>query len=230
LKSFFQIVLDFDSGASIGDMSICNFHFSMKALQKKFIAVSVIALAASGIAYAAPVGITFDGGDGNDGTGSTSVAVTASVAPILSLDVSTGALALGALTSAGYSSQSLDIELATNAIGGATVTAASVNGALVGSGTNHQLNDVDATLTGQSYRIGSVADAGTADLRTGSVRTDLALEEIINTTAKNIYVVNGPERADGTADAVVTVQAKADDATPADSYSDSIVITVTAQF
>lgn len=202
----------------------------MKALQKKFIAVSAIALAASGIAYAAPVTITFDGGDGNDGTGSTSVAVTASVAPILSLDVSASSLALGALTSVGYSSQSLDLELATNAIGGAVVTAASVNGALVGSGTSHQLNNVDATLTGQSYQIGSVATANTADLRTGSDRTGLTLEEINDTVAKNIYVVDGPERADVTADAVVTVQAKADAATPADSYSDSILVTVTAQF
>lgn len=202
----------------------------MKALQKKFIAVSAIALAASGIAYAAPVTITFDGGDGNDGTGSTSVAVTASVAPILSLDVSASSLALGALTSAGYSSQTLDLELATNAIGGAVVTAASVNGALVGSGTNHQLNNVDATLTGQSYQIGSVVDGGIADLRTGSDRTGLTLKEINDTVAKNIYVVDGPERADATADAVVTVQAQADDATPADSYSDSILVTVTAQF
>lgn len=202
----------------------------MKALQKKLIAVSVVALAASGIAYAAPVTITFDGGDGNDGTGSTSVAVTASVAPILSLDVSANSLALGALTSAGYSSQSLDIELATNAIGGAVVTAASANGALVGSGTSHQLNNLDATLSGQSYQIGSVATADAADLRTGSDRTDLAFAEINDTAAKTLYVVDGPERSDATADAVVTVRAQADDATPADSYSDSIVLTVTASF
>lgn len=211
-------------------MSICNFHFSMKALQKKLIAVSVVALAASGIAYAAPVTITFDGGDGNDGTGSTSVAVTASVAPILSLDVSENSLALGALSAAGYSSGSLNIELATNAVGGATVTAASVNGALVGGSTGHELNNLDANFSGQSYQIGSVASGDTTDLGTLSSRLGSSFTEIVDDSAKTIYTVNGPERAGGAADAVVTVGAKSDAATPADSYSDSIVLTVTASF
>lgn len=204
----------------------------MKALQKKFIAVSAIALAASGIAYAdlvTPIGPLEVG---STASGSTGVTVTATVAPILSLDVSTNSLALGALDSTGYKSQTFDLELATNAIGGATVTAASVNGALVGSGTSHEIrNDFDAVgLPDQSYQIGSVVDGGIADLRTGSDRTGLTLKEINDTVAKNIYVVDGPERADATADAVVTVQAQADDATPADSYSDSILVTVTAQF
>lgn len=204
----------------------------MKALSKKLIAGSAIAFAATGVAFAAPVTITFDGGDGTDGTGSTAVAVTASVAPILSLDVSTGSLALGALTSAGYSSQNLNLELATNAIGGATVTAVSANGGLKGTAASgfHIINDVDATLSGQSYMIGSVADAGIADLRTGSDRAGLAIEEITSSAAKILYTVDGPERADGTADAVVTVQAQADAATPADSYTDSITLTVTAAF
>ncbi len=78
--------------------------------------------------------------------------------------------------------------------------------------------------------IGSVADAGTADLRICSDRAGLAIEEITSTVAKTLYSVDGPERADGTADAVVTVQAQADDATPADAYTDSITLTVTAAF
>ena len=203
----------------------------MKALSKKIIAGSAIAFAATGVAFAAPVTITFDGGDGNDGTGSTAVAVTASVAPILSLDVSTGSLALGALTSAGYSSQNLNLELATNAIGGATVTAVSANGGLKGTPAsgNHLLNSTDMSLPDQSYMIGSVAGVDT-DLRTGSDRAGLAIEEITSSAAKILYTVDGPERAGGTADAVVTVQAQADDATPADAYTDSITLTVTAAF
>lgn len=199
----------------------------MKALTKKSLLGAVVLAAASGIAYAAPVTTNIVA---DSGSGSTGVTVSATVAPILTMDVSSTSLNLGALTSAGYSSQTLDLEIGTNAIGGATVTAASANGALVGSGTSHQLNTVDGTLPGQSYQIGSVADVGVADLRTGSARTDLVLTEIIDGSAKNVYVVDGPERADATADAVVTIQAQSDDATPADSYSDVVTLTVSATF
>lgn len=200
----------------------------MKALTQKSLIAAVTVAAISGIAYAAPVDIAFDGTV--SASGSTGVTVSATVAPILTFDVSTVALNLGALTSAGYSTGTLNIEVATNANGGATVTAASTNGGLKGNVTGHYINTNDATLAGQSYQIGSVATANTADLRTGSTRSDLALEEITNTTAKQIYDVTGPERADGTADAVVTVLAKSDDATPADAYEDVITLTVTSPF
>lgn len=199
----------------------------MKALTKKSILASAVLMAASGIAYAAPVTTNIVA---NSGSGSTGVTVSATVAPILSMDVSSTSLNLGALTSAGYSSQTLDLEIATNAIGGATVTAASANGALVGSGTSHQLNNVDANFAGQSYQIGSVASVDATDLGTLSTRGGLGLTEINNTAAKTVYTVDGPERANGTADAVVTIQAQSDDATPADAYSDVVTLTVSATF
>lgn len=202
----------------------------MKAFtQKSLLAVLAVATA-SGIAYAAPVDIAFDGIV--SASGSTGVTVNATVAPILTFDVSATTLNLGALTSAGYSAQTLNLEVATNANGGATVTAASANGGLKGTAAsgNHVINDQDATLADQSYQIGSVKTANTADLRTGSTRSDLALEEINSTAAKTVYDVTGPERADATADAVVTIQAQADDATPADTYQDVVTLTVTATF
>lgn len=201
----------------------------MKALSKKVV-LGVAVLAASGIAYAAPVTVNIVG---NSGSGSTGVAVSATVAPILTMDISTGALNLGALTSAGYSAaQSLDIEIATNANGGASVTAASANGGLKGTAAsgNHVLNNLDASLPNEGYRIVSVADVGTADLKSTSSRTGLALAQIADTSAKTVYSVNGPERADATPDAVVSIDAQADAATPADSYSDVVTFTVAATF
>lgn len=202
----------------------------MKAFtQKSLLAVLAVATA-SGIAYAAPVDIAFDGI--LSASGSTGVTVNATVAPILTMDVSATTLNLGALDSNGYKSQTLDLEVATNANGGAIVTAASANGGLLGTvaSGNHLINTVEASLPDQSYRIGSVKDAGTTDLRAGAAVTDLALEEITSTAAKEIYKVTGPERADATADAVVTIQAQADDATPADTYQDVVTLTVTATF
>lgn len=201
----------------------------MKALTQKSLIAAVTVAAISGIAYAAPVGIV---SDATSASGSTGVTVSATVAPILTFDVSTVALNLGALTSAGYSTGTLDIEVATNYINGATVTATSANGGLSGSGTSHLINNLDpVTLPNQSYQIGSVKNAASTDAMTGAVITDLAFSEINSAVAKEIYKVTKPERkTDGAADAVVSVRARSDDATPADAYEDVITLTVTSTF
>lgn len=200
----------------------------MKALTQKSLIAAVTVAAISGIAYAAPVDIV---SDATSASGSTGVTVSATVAPILTFDVSTVALNLGALTSAGYSTGTLDIEVATNYINGATVTATSANGGLSGSGTSHLINNLDATLANQSYQIGSVKNAASTDAMTGAVITDLAFSEINSAVAKEIYKVTKPERkTDGAADAVVSVRARSDDATPADAYEDAITLTVTSTF
>ena len=204
----------------------------MKALSQKSLITAAAILAASGTAYAANVGITYDlVSTPNTASGSTGVTVNATVAPVLTMDISTGTLNLGALpTDLTYSNQSLNLEIATNANGGATVTAASAHNGLLGAATSHVLSSAADNLPNESYVISSdVSGAAAADLKTGAARTGLASGEF--TSTKTVYAVNGPERLNATTpDAVVTIGARADTATPADAYQDTVTFTVSATF
>lgn len=201
----------------------------MKALVKKSVLAAAVIAAASGIAYAAPVTTTIVG---TAGTGSTDIAVTASVAPTLSMDVSTASLALGVLNPTAHTGASLGIEVATNAIGGLKVTLDSLKGGLDSANTLHNLYNGSADVGGtESYQV--LSSVGTWDGFTGGSASGISATEITPLAKSHvIYQSNKPERASGTNDDVtVTLQAQTDTATPAATdYADTVTLTVSATF
>ena len=202
----------------------------MKAFtQKSLLAVLAVATA-SGIAYAAPVTTTIIGGAG---TGATDIAVTASVAPTLSMDVSHASLALGTLNSNTYTGASLGIEVATNAINGLKVTMDSLNGGLNSTTAAHKIFSGSVDVGGtESYQV--LSAVGAWDGFTGGAATGIASPAQITDSAKShvIYTSTRPERATGSNDDVtLTLQARTDTATPAATdYIDTVTLTVTATF
>lgn len=201
----------------------------MKAFtQKSLLAVLAVATA-SGIAYAAPVTTTIVGGAG---TGSTDIAVTASVAPTLSMDVSAASLALGTLNSTAHTGASLGIEVATNAIGGLKVTLDSLKGGLDSTTASHNLFNGSVDVGGtESYQV--LSAVGTWDGIAAGVANGITATEITPSAKSHIiYSTNKPERDAGTNDDVtLTLQARTDTATPAATdYADTVTLTVTATF
>ncbi len=86
--------------------------------------------------------------------------VTARVLPTLSMTISgSGMIDLGNLSSATISSGSVDIEIGTNALNGASVTARSTNGGLanIASGA-HIINDLTTDNYADSYKFLSTAN------------------------------------------------------------------------
>lgn len=201
----------------------------MKALSQKSALAAVAILAASGIAYAAPVTTTIVG---NAGTGSTDIAVTASVAPTLSMDVSSSTLALGVLNPTAHTGASLGIEVATNAISGLKVTLDSLKGGLDSATTGHNLFSGSADVGGtESYQV--LSTVGTWDGFTGGSASGISATEITPSAKSHIiYQSDKPERASGTNDDVtLTLQAQTDTATPAATdYVDTVTLTVSASF
>lgn len=142
--------------------------------------------------------------------------VTARVKPTLNMVITgSGVIDLGDLDPAGYSSGSVDIEVGTNAINGASVTARSTNGGLQNaSDANTYINDATTVNdpVADSYRYSS-AILGAVDSAFGSfTQAGMAAVEVNNnSTAHPIYTSNKPQSLSvGTDDFTFTVAAQPD--------------------
>lgn len=205
----------------------------MKAFAQKSLLTAAVVLAVSGIAYAAPVDITKDlVSNPNTASGSTGVTVTASVDPILSMDISANTLALGALNSTTYTGASLGIEVATNSKNGLTVTLDSATGGLASSSAGHTVFSGSADVGGtEGYQV--LSTQGTWDGIPGQTVNVISATDITPSAKSHvIYHTNKPERASGTNDDVtLTIQARSDTATPAaNDYQDVVTLTVSTTF
>ena len=159
------------------------------------------------------------------------IVVTARVLPTLNMTVSgSGTLALGNLSSTTASTGTLSIEIGTNAVNGASVTASSTNGGLQNTTSGAiMINSLTADGFADSYRFVTVA--GTTDstapgfTQSGSVNTE------VNSTANvTLYTCTRPQPLTGVNDFTFSVSAQPNGQTPAGDYRDVIRITVVGNF
>ncbi|MFZ2256222.1 MAG: hypothetical protein WAW59_00305 [Patescibacteria group bacterium] len=172
----------------------------------------------------------------NSATGTVNgIVVTAKVKPSLNMVITgSGVIDLGEVDPTAYSSGSVDIEVGTNAINGASVTARSTNGGLQNASDATQF--INSATTGadpvaDSYMYSS-AIVGAVDSAFGTFTQSAmaAVEVDDNTTAHPIYTSNKPQALAGTDDFSFTVAAQPDAQTPAGEYNDVVVLTVTGNF
>lgn len=156
------------------------------------------------------------------------VVVTAKVLPTLNLNISADTIDLGTLVPGVTSTGSVTLEVGTNAANGVQITARSSNGQLSHTTTAGQF--IGSTHTGESYKFGSVA--GTNDSSaTGYTKTASLNAEVTNNTTEHIVATtNRPEKSLNQDDITFNVSAKATDETPAGSYKDVVVFTITGNF
>ena len=160
--------------------------------------------------------------------------VRARVLPVLNFVVSgSGTIDLGNLASTAYSSGSVNIEVGTNAVNGASVTARSGNGGLQNtSNASVYVNDLTADEVADSYKFSSaIVAASDSSYAAFSQTATLSTEVDNNTTNHILYTSNKPQILSvGTDDFSFTIAAKPSIETPAGDYRDTVVLTVSGNF
>ncbi len=157
--------------------------------------------------------------------------VTARVLPTLNMTISgSGTIALGNLTSASAATGSVNIEVGTNALNGASVTARSTNGGLtnIASGAI-VINSLTADGFGDSYKFLSTANV-TDSTAPGFTQSGTVNTEINNTSSVTLYTSNKPQPLTNVDDITFSVSAQPNAQTPAGDYKDIVVVTVTGNF
>ena len=160
------------------------------------------------------------------------IVVTARVLPTLNMTISgSGTIALGNLSSATASTGSVNIEIGTNALNGASVTARSTNAWLTNISTGSiVINSLTADGFADSYRFTSVAN--TTDSTAPGFSQTAALNTEVNDSTTNhpVYSSTKPQPLTGVDDITFSVSAQPNAQTPAGDYRDVIVVTVTGNF
>ncbi len=159
------------------------------------------------------------------------ILVTARVLPVLNMTISgSGTMALGNLSSTTASTGSVQIEIGTNAVNGASVTATSTNGGLQNTTSwTIMINSLSVDGFADSYKF--ISALGTTDstapgfTQSGSVNT-----EVNNTTAVTLYTCNKQQPLTGVDDFTFSVTAQPNGQTPAGDYTDVIKVTVSGNF
>ncbi len=158
--------------------------------------------------------------------------VTARVLPTLNMTISgSGTIDLGNLSSASVSSGSVDIEIGTNALNGASVTARSTNGGLanVASGA-HIINDLTADNYADSYKFLSSANP-TDSTAPGFSQSGTANTEVNDSiTNHTLYSSSRPQPVNNIDDFSFQIAAQPNAQTPAGDYRDLVIVTVTGNF
>lgn len=175
--------------------------------------------------------------DENFGTGYASgsingLTINAQILPTLDMKITgSGVIDLGNLSSALYKSGSVDIEVGTNAVNGASVTAKSMNSGLQNPNSSDILNNLTSDGIADSYTFSSTIVAATDSSFSGIIQTPLATTEVNNSTPQVIYNSDKPQDLSvGIDDFTFVVAAKPNAQSPAGRYNDTIVVTVTGTF
>ncbi len=160
--------------------------------------------------------------------------VRARINPILNMVVTgSGVIELGLLSDTAYSTGTVSVEIGTNAVNGASVTAKSTNGGLKNA-TNATvfINDLTADEVADSYKFSSAIVAVKDSSYTSFAQTASLSAQVNNTTTNHIlYTSNKPQVLSPTTDDFsFSVSAKPSIETPAGDYSDIVVLTVTGNF
>jgi len=148
------------------------------------------------------------------------------------MEISTDKIDLGLLTAGNEASGNLDLEIGTNAVAGATITARSQSGGLSNITDNSvQINDLTTDGVAESYIFESALNAPSDSTITGfSHSAALSTEIDENLTEHTVYTSNKPEATNGVNDVTFTVKATSNAQTPAGSYEDHVTFTVTGNF
>jgi len=177
--------------------------------------------------------IVWDNNFPGTATGTVSgIVVTADIAPTLTMEISTGTLALWTLTSAAYTTSSLNIEVWTNAINWVNVTARSSSGWLTNINDSAiQINWNNTDGSADSYKFISALNAPQDSTVIGYSQTSaLNVEVLDNTTEHTIYNTTRPEQLSGVNDVTFSVSTKPNAQTAAWNYQDTITFTVVGTF
>ena len=159
------------------------------------------------------------------------ILVTARVLPTLNMTVSgSGTMALGNLVSTSVATGSVQIEIGTNAVNGASVTATSTNGGLqnISSGAI-MINSLSTDGFADSYKF--ISSLGTTDSTApGFTQSGSTNTEVNNTTAVTLYTCNKQQPLTGVDDFTFSITAQPNGQTPAGDYQDIVKITVSGNF
>lgn len=160
------------------------------------------------------------------------IVIRGRVLPLLNMVISgSGLLDLGNLVSTTYSTGTVQIELGTNAVNGASVTAASTNAGMTNnSSTGNVINSLAVDGFADSYRFTSAISVATDSSAPGFTQTGNLAQEISTTTPVTVYTSNKPQNLTGVNDVDFYVSARPNVQTPAGDYSDIVVVTVTGNF
>ena len=162
------------------------------------------------------------------------IIIKARILPTLNMTVTgSGVVDIGNLSSAAYSTGSVDIEIGTNAVNGASVTARSTNGGLKNTVDATQfINSLTTDGSADSYTYSSAPVAAADSTVAGFTQSAALNTEISNsTTAYTLYTSNKPQPLSGTTDDFrFFIAAKPNAQTPAGDYTDTVVLTVTGNF
>jgi hypothetical protein len=160
------------------------------------------------------------------------IVVQGRILPVLNMVVSgTGVINLGNMSSTVAASGSVNIEIGTNAINGASVTAASSNGGMSNTASGAiKINSLTTDGFADSYKfISSIV--GTVDSTApGFTQAAVFNAEVNDTAPKTLYTSNRPQNLTNVDDFRLTVSAQPNIQTPAWDYTDKIILTVTGNF
>lgn len=177
--------------------------------------------------------VTWDDAFPGTATGTVNgLTVRAKIQPELSMVITgSGVMDLGTLSSASYSTGTVSVEIGTNAVNGAVVTAKSTKGGLQNMSDSGQvLNSLNADGSVDSYRFTSAIQAITDSTITGFVQA-ASLDAEVNSTAENVlYTSNKPQALNGTDDFTFSVSAKPNAQSPAGNYEDVVALSVVGSF
>lgn len=141
-----------------------------------------------------------------------------------------GTMALGNLLSTSASTGSVQIEIGTNAVNGASVTAISTNGGLQNTTSGAiMINSLSVDGFADSYKF--ITSLGTADstapgfTQSGSINT-----EVNSTSSVTLYTCNKQQPLTAVDDFTFSVTAQPNGQTPAGDYQDVIKVTVSGNF
>jgi hypothetical protein len=162
------------------------------------------------------------------------IVIKARIKPVLNMVVTgSGVIDLGDLSSTAYASGSVNVEIGTNAVNGASATARSTNGGLQNaSNATVYINDLTADEVADSYKFNSaIVAADDSSYASFTQAATLNTEVNNNTTNHTLYTSNKPQVLSPTTDDFsLTVSAQPSIETPAGEYSDVVVLTVTGNF
>jgi hypothetical protein len=160
------------------------------------------------------------------------IRVNGRILPTLNMTISgSGVINLGNLVSTAASTGSVSIEIGTNALNGASVTARSTNAWMtnIASGSI-VINSLAADGAADSYVFTS--SNGTADSTYPGFTSAATLSVQVNnnTTNHTLYTSTRPQPLTGVDDFTFSIAAQPNAQTPAGDYTDLVVVTVTGNF
>ena len=160
------------------------------------------------------------------------ILIQATVAPSLNMEISTGTIDLWLLSAWIESTWSLDLEIWTNAVAWASITARSQSWWLTNTSDNAiQINNLTTDGVAESYIFASAINAVADSTISGFTQSAALNTEVSdNTTEHIVYTSNKPQATNGVDDVTFTVKATTDAQTAAWIYEDRVTFTVTGNF